>query len=297
MTAAAARDDSHLRFVWLELTGRCQLSCIHCYAASGPHSTHGSMTTDDWRRVLHQTAELGVSEVQFIGGEPTLYPGLPGLVHSALVHELEVEIYTNLVRVTPEMWRLFMLPGVLLATSYYSDDPAAHNAITQRRSHRQTHANIERTIALGIPLRVAVVEVDPAQDVHRAATALRELGVEQIHTDRIRQIGRGVRCGRQGPDQLCGLCGDMRMAVLTSGEAVPCVLSRWLTLGNVRESDLAMLYRRVRAVHDELWAPSHGSAMSGCPPTDGTPGCTSPTCTPPMRVCPPPCPPPYPLPR
>ncbi|PWK82464.1 hypothetical protein C8D88_11357 [Lentzea atacamensis] len=25
-----------LRFAWLEITGKCQLSCTHCYADSGP---------------------------------------------------------------------------------------------------------------------------------------------------------------------------------------------------------------------------------------------------------------------
>ena len=37
-----------LRFVWLEVTGSCQLVCGHCYADSGPDGTHGQMSTDDW---------------------------------------------------------------------------------------------------------------------------------------------------------------------------------------------------------------------------------------------------------
>jgi MoaA/NifB/PqqE/SkfB family radical SAM enzyme len=43
-----------LNFVWLEITGKCQLSCEHCYAASGPHGSHGTMDADDWRRVIDQ---------------------------------------------------------------------------------------------------------------------------------------------------------------------------------------------------------------------------------------------------
>ena len=61
-------DGSWLRFVWLEITGRCQLQCKHCYAGSGPAGTHGRMTTGDWRRVIDEAAELGVRWVQFIGG-------------------------------------------------------------------------------------------------------------------------------------------------------------------------------------------------------------------------------------
>lgn len=283
-----------LMLLELEITGRCQLECSHCYASSGPQGTHGELRASDWQRVIGKAADMGVPRVQFIGGEPTLHPDLPDMVRSALTWGLEVEIYTNLVRVTPEMWELFMQPGVLLATSYYSDDAAAHDAVTRRHSHARTRANIDMAVASGIPLRVAVIEIHPGQDVDRARATLRDLGVKQVHADRIRQIGRGRRRGPQGTDQLCGLCGDARMAVLPSGQAVPCVLSRWLTLGSVVENDLGTLYERAHSMHEETWPSAGGFSASGCPPTDGTPGCTSPTCTPPMKVCPPPCPPPWP---
>jgi len=71
---------SRLGFVWLEITGRCQLECVHCYADSGPTGTHGTMATDDWRRIIDECANLSVGMVQFIGGEPTLHPDLTGLI-------------------------------------------------------------------------------------------------------------------------------------------------------------------------------------------------------------------------
>ena len=96
----AVATTERLRFLWLEITGRCQLRCRHCYSESGPDKGHGSMRTGDWRRVLDEAADLGVSDVQFIGGEPTLHPNLPELVLHALGRGLAVEVYSNLVRVT-----------------------------------------------------------------------------------------------------------------------------------------------------------------------------------------------------
>lgn len=61
---------SDLSFVWLEVTGKCQLQCTHCYAESGPSGTHGKMGTADWIRVIDEAADLDVTAVQFIGGEP-----------------------------------------------------------------------------------------------------------------------------------------------------------------------------------------------------------------------------------
>ncbi|HEX7660536.1 MAG TPA: radical SAM protein [Pseudonocardiaceae bacterium] len=63
---------SELSFIWLEITGTCQLECSHCYAESGPRGTHGEMSGSDWCRVIDDAASLGVQTVQFIGGEPTM---------------------------------------------------------------------------------------------------------------------------------------------------------------------------------------------------------------------------------
>lgn len=70
-------DAGSLRFLWLEITGRCQLACRHCYADSGPRGAHGSMTPRDWRRVIDQAVDLGVPLVQFIGGDRRCTPSCP----------------------------------------------------------------------------------------------------------------------------------------------------------------------------------------------------------------------------
>jgi MoaA/NifB/PqqE/SkfB family radical SAM enzyme len=94
----------NLSFVWLEITGRCQLFCEHCYAESGPKESHGSMTRADWIDVIDQAGALGVETVQFIGGEPTLHPDLPFMVDHAVQCRLVVEVFSNLVHVTPQLW-------------------------------------------------------------------------------------------------------------------------------------------------------------------------------------------------
>lgn len=226
------------RFLWCELTSRCQLSCRHCYADSGPSGTHGSMRFTDWVRVLNQAAELGVQMVQFIGGEPTLYPDLARLVKHALRRGLAVEVFSNLVHVTDELWEVFCCPGVSLATSYYSDDPGQHAAITGRRSYARTRANIIEAIRREIPLRAGVIDLGDGQRTDSAQRELGELGVSSVEYDLLRQIGRGVRDQRASVEQLCGNCGDGVAAISPDGIVWPCVFSRWLPVGNVLEHEL-----------------------------------------------------------
>jgi uncharacterized radical SAM superfamily Fe-S cluster-containing enzyme len=62
-----------LDFLWLELTNRCNLRCVHCYTESHPHSgDRDVLTTQDYERLMRQAYDLGCRKVQFIGGEPQL---------------------------------------------------------------------------------------------------------------------------------------------------------------------------------------------------------------------------------
>lgn len=98
-------------FAWLEITGKCQLECTHCYADSGPTGSHGQMRRQDWERVIDELAEAGVTMVQFIGGEPMLHPDLGALIDRATTRGLQVEVYSNLVHVPASIWPLLERPG------------------------------------------------------------------------------------------------------------------------------------------------------------------------------------------
>ncbi|WP_236788127.1 radical SAM/SPASM domain-containing protein [Amycolatopsis sp. GM8] len=225
-------------FLWLEITGKCQLECGHCYADSSPAGHHGSMSLDDWTRVIDQAAAAGVRGVQFIGGEPTLHPNLADLVLHALNKDLAVEVFTNLVHVSEELWEVFARPGVSLATSYYSDDADQHQEITGRPTYARTKANIAKAVTRGIPLRTGVIDMGGDQRADAARDELVQLGVPKVGYDLLREIGRGVRKVGESAAQLCGQCGDGVAAVLPDGSVRPCIMSRWMDTGNVREQEL-----------------------------------------------------------
>jgi MoaA/NifB/PqqE/SkfB family radical SAM enzyme len=271
-------------FLELEITGFCQLECIHCYAESGPHGGRGTMTTDDWENVVDQSAAIGVKMVQFIGGEPTLDPGLPRLIRRALGNGLRVYVYSNLVHVTPDLWGLFSQPGMFLGTSWYSVDPAKHAQITgSRASHARTLANIEEAIRRGIPLRVAIVDVTRDQDAEQAAAEMRRLGVTDIRIRPSQGVGRAAHDG-SGKDvtELCGNCGLDRAAILPDGQLTPCAIGRWLDCGNVREVPLAELLSGPAWRHTLTIVPRHADvracAPDNCPPASDGNDCPPASC-------------------
>lgn len=234
-----ALSQAHPGMLWLDLTRQCQLTCTHCYNQSGPTGGHGTMSRNDWLRIVDQAANTGTRHVQLIGGEPTLHPNAQEIAARALDHGLNVEVYSNLVHVTPTWWELLQRPGMSLATSYYGSTPDRHGAMTGRpSSHRHTRANIIRALDLRVTLRVSIITPD-GEGVDETRAELEQLGVTRIGVDRVRPYGRGARGREPDCSGLCGACGDNRASVSPDGTVSPCVFSTWMNVGNIREQPLA----------------------------------------------------------
>lgn len=257
----------------LEITARCPLRCLHCLSSSSPESGHGTMTFPGWCSVIDQAAVLGTTAVQLIGGEPTSSPYCAALAEHALRHGLQVEIFSNLHTVSRRMWELFSRPGVSLATSYYSLHPGKHDEVTGRAgSHARNRANLIEALRRGIAVRVGVIEVLDGQDIQETRAELAALGVPpaRIRADRIRAVGRAARPGSAPQlSELCGKCGLGRAAVLPGGEVTPCVLSRWLTCGNVNRAPLAAILSGDAWRNTMAQVPRSGQAGTCNPDSDG----------------------------
>jgi len=79
--------------VLLELTHRCPLQCPYCSNPLQMDQVKGELSTVEWKSVLAQAAKLGVLQVHFSGGEPTVRQDLAELIR----HAREVGLYTNLI--------------------------------------------------------------------------------------------------------------------------------------------------------------------------------------------------------
>ncbi|MEU9111845.1 radical SAM/SPASM domain-containing protein [Streptomyces sp. NPDC048483] len=268
---------SPLKFAWLEVTGFCNESCDHCYADSSPQGTHGTMAVDDWKGVITQLAAMGAVDVQFIGGEPTLYPHLPALIAHAHGAGLAIEVFSNMTYIRDELWETFRQHRVKLATSYYSDNPQDHDRVTNLRgSHRRTRQNIEKAISLRVPLRGGVVAVREGQRVHQAARDLTELGVGHVGGDQSRAFGRAGKGAVPTIDDLCGHCALGQCAIGPDGNVWPCVLGRFITLGNVRETPLAEIWNSTTTTQAraEIAAAHDLKPAESCTPPQFLPSCT-----------------------
>ncbi|MGV8984792.1 MAG: pyrroloquinoline quinone biosynthesis protein PqqE [Cypionkella sp.] len=79
--------------VLAELTHRCPLQCPYCSNPLELEVASAELTTAEWCRVMDELAEIGVLQIHFSGGEPTVRKDLTELVR----HATEVGLYSNLI--------------------------------------------------------------------------------------------------------------------------------------------------------------------------------------------------------
>lgn len=257
-----------LDFLWLELTNRCNLQCVHCYAESGPYAGDGdTLTSGDYQQLIDEAIVLGCRKIQFIGGEPTLNPALPALVaHAASGGITFIEVFTNLVRLPEPLIGCFRRHSVRIATSVYSYGAATHDRITRvPGSFARTCRNISRLVKAGVSVRAGFIEMgENASDAEAALKMLRAMGVADTGRDRLRAFGRGNHKCENELSELCGSCAGATLCIGPDGSASPCIMSKSWPVGSIREASLREIAQSEHLAHirDEIGAAVFGREAS-----------------------------------
>ena len=250
---------SILEFIWLEVTKKCNLRCIHCYLGD-KYENRSLMLKSDWNRVIKQSYDLGCRRLQFIGGEPLLYEDLFDLILEAKKLNFQyIEVYTNATLLNNEKIRFLKDINIKIATSFYSVLPNIHDQITcQEGSFLKTITNIQKMINSGISLRIGLVvtSINEGQLDQTIDFLKNDIGVKNIRIDMVKPIGRGLekkltpiifseKQKRVQPDfAKCGIdkfrvainghnCFSKKMCINSEGSAFPCIMERDIILGNV----------------------------------------------------------------
>lgn len=265
--------DAPVDFLWLELTPKCNLRCVHCYADSGPEMPLTQrMSESDWISVLREASELGCRKVQFIGGEPTLYPQLPILIAAARQFGYElVEVFTNGTAFSEHIKSVFALHRVSLAFSVYGATAPIHDSVTtQDRSFDRTVANVKWAVKQGLIIRIEIIEMGQnSSTVDDTARFFKSLGVTAIGVDHVRAIGRAANGVQSQMDELCGNCWKGKLCVASTGQIFPCVFSRFYPVGSVERgigaaiaSHSLSIFRASLAEKMRQYELTHSSASS-----------------------------------
>lgn len=80
--------------VW-NITRRCNLKCIHCYAHANETTSKDELSTEEGKKLIDDLAGFGVPVILFSGGEPLVRKDLPELASYAVEKGMRAVISTN----------------------------------------------------------------------------------------------------------------------------------------------------------------------------------------------------------
>ncbi len=119
----------------IELTDRCNLSCVHCFInqpASSVKYRNQELSTDQVKDILDQIASAGCLNLLITGGEPLLRPDFSELYLHARRNGLLIMLFTNATLLTPAIVDVLKdAPPILIEVTMYGATKATYEAVTR----------------------------------------------------------------------------------------------------------------------------------------------------------------------
>ena len=202
-------------FAALEVTLRCDMSCLHCGSNATRRERPGSLTHEEWLQVVDELKGLGTRHFTLSGGEPFLYPHWRELVTHIKKRRGEVNFISNGNSITEDDVLFMKQAGVAHVGVSLDGDEKAHDLI------RQTPGSFRRVVNLfalgrkhGLPIYPATsfnkMNFSAREDILRL---LLENGVKFWQVQIVNSFGRAGKLRDRmllDPGQYVTLCEDVR---------------------------------------------------------------------------------------
>jgi len=155
---------SHLT---IELTERCNNSCIHCYInqlSNDKEIESRELSLFEWKNIISQAAELGTLTVRITGGEPLLSKDFIELYLYIRKLGMKVMLFTNARLITPELADLFAKVPPLLkieVSSYGMHSESYDRVACAKGAFSEFSRGINLLLERNIPFIVKSVLLPP----------------------------------------------------------------------------------------------------------------------------------------
>ncbi|MDQ6956355.1 MAG: radical SAM protein [Mariprofundaceae bacterium] len=269
-----------LGMLFIEVTDQCNERCIHCYASSSP-DCNDFLSLDEIKHSLDFARSVGRPFVQFTGGDPLIHKELLAAVAYAAKLDFQgIEIYTNGLLLSETLLTKLAPYQPRISFSLYADTAELHDSITQLAgSWKKTLAAMKRAKHMGFDIRAGIALMpENIACVDRMTPFLeKEIGIDAKHVrfDPVKQTGRGQFM--DGAKQILiapshtPKTGDIRrgkLCIAANGNVYPCVFSRKVPLGNIRQKSLPNIIkqlteRKTAAPSVERWKSCRESLSCG----------------------------------
>ena len=143
----------------IELTERCDNDCIHCsinLPENDAQAKKKELSTEQWKNILGQAADLGALTVRFTGGEPLLREDFADLYVFARRLGMKVILFTNARGITRQLAALFVRTPPLekIEVTVYGMKRKSYEAVSRQPG---SYAEFRRGIGLLLKNKIPFV--------------------------------------------------------------------------------------------------------------------------------------------
>ncbi|HUW79638.1 MAG TPA: pyrroloquinoline quinone biosynthesis protein PqqE [Acidocella sp.] len=179
-----------------ELTHRCPLQCPYCSNPLELLKVAQERDTEFWLKLIDEAADLGVLQIHFSGGEPTLRQDLVTLIAHATARGMYANLITSAVLLNEDKLRGLAEAGLgHVQISIQGADPATADRIGNYKNGHEKKLAIARLVpGLGMSLTINAVVHRQNLDELRAMIDLAEsLGADRLEVAHVQYHGWALR--------------------------------------------------------------------------------------------------------
>ena len=112
-----------------ELTAKCNLNCVHCYAK--PDRNHQDFSTEDFKNIFDTLVDRGLLDCYFTGGEIFTRPDFEELYVYAKKKGVLISLLSNITLLSQKHIDLFKeYPVEVISTSMYGYSEESYEKVT-----------------------------------------------------------------------------------------------------------------------------------------------------------------------
>lgn len=157
----------------------CNQKCLHCYAAGQPKAELQEMSTQEWKSVIDKCKKIGIPQLTFTGGEPTMRKDLVEIIGHA--KWFVTRLNTNGVRLTPELCaKLYSVSLDSVQITLYSARKEAHNSLVGINGFNATKQGIQNALDAGLNVSINTPLCRVNEDYTKTLQMLYDMGVQYV---------------------------------------------------------------------------------------------------------------------
>ncbi len=180
--------------VW-NMTRRCNLKCIHCYAHAKDRAFENELTNAESKEMIDDLAAFGVPVLLFSGGEPLMHPDLVELAGYAVEKGMRAVISTNGTLITSDKAQQLKDIGLSYVGISLDGMEAVHDRFRAvKDSFKMAMEGIRNTQAAGIKVGLRfTINRHNAGEIPEIFDLLEEMEIPRVCFYHLVYAGRGSK--------------------------------------------------------------------------------------------------------